>query len=194
MPAVVCAEVCRGLPRTRRVEAAVARRDGPGINGRRFPSWSPTSLSPARWARCSTAPAPTVPRHGGCPCGRRLCPPRWRVGRDQRRTRHRAARPGRPAARILTRRPGDPDVGQRLNPVACSPSGGSRPGGPDRVDFDVADTRPSGGYDLVGSVDALLALRILSTSRITGTNETAPITRTMGSRYFSISGTDSPRA
>ncbi len=31
VPAVVCAEVCRGLPRTRRVEAAVSRRDGPGI-------------------------------------------------------------------------------------------------------------------------------------------------------------------
>jgi predicted nucleic acid-binding protein len=28
VPAVVCAEVCRGLPRTRQVEAAVARRDG----------------------------------------------------------------------------------------------------------------------------------------------------------------------
>ncbi len=35
VPAVVCAEACRGLPRTRRVEAAVARHDGSA--GRRPP-------------------------------------------------------------------------------------------------------------------------------------------------------------
>ncbi|MGH8897469.1 MAG: PIN domain-containing protein [Egibacteraceae bacterium] len=35
VPAVVCAEVCRGVPRTRRVEAAVARHDQ--IRGQRSP-------------------------------------------------------------------------------------------------------------------------------------------------------------